>query len=504
MRTQSPRRHGFKSSFPRLMLAALCALLAVSRLPSAAASQGDRSPEYQQCVESCVKDQCSSNPNWDDGMAATTHLPFILQATGWTCQDDCRYHCTHRVTNDANDRVKHIREEAEAAVRALAAASEQDGSQGRGGMSRAAQAAKVEELVQSRLAQLRPVQKQMVQYHGKWVFIRVLGAQEPLSVLFSLLNLRVHALAVMRLRAELPELFPLKVIYVLHALVSCNAWIWSAIFHARDKPFTERLDYFSAGAAVLSGFFFSLCRLFRWGPSHPRFTLLARGCGAALVLHVLYLSIGRFDYSYNMTANVLVGALHSLLWLVYSFNPAVFAARPAGNVRPLSRRIDERPPNQIGGGGSPPMPVISAGAAAPTSRAARRKLQLIVGLLVLATSLELFDFPPLMRALDAHALWHLATVPIASMWYDWLIDDARECVSSGWWAGEGLRDPALDVAPHVAVAIERARQYAVQTTQSGHAVGVQLVNRLAALRTNSEREVEKAKELHVRSGSGVV
>jgi hypothetical protein len=46
------------------------------------------------------------------------------------------------------------------------------------------------------------------------------------------------------------------------------------------------------------------------------------------------------------------------------------------------------------------------------------------------------DFPPWGRVVDAHALWHLATVPIAVMWYDFLVLDALD---DGWWRG---RQPA--------------------------------------------------------------
>lgn len=46
-----------------------------------------------------------------------------------------------------------------------------------------------------------------------------------------------------------------------------------------------------------------------------------------------------------------------------------------------------------------------------------------------AMSLELLDFPPLGRILDAHALWHAATVPIGVLWYDFLIEDALD---DGW------------------------------------------------------------------------
>ena len=31
--------------------------------------------------------------------------------------------------------------------------------------------------------------------------------------------------------------------------------------------------------------------------------------------------------------------------------------------------------------------------------------------------LEVFDFPPILWILDAHALWHAGTVPVSILWY---------------------------------------------------------------------------------------
>jgi len=402
-------------------------------------SQGDRSPEYQKCVEACKLDSCYVDPKWDDGTAHYTKLPFVLRITGWNCLDDCRYHCTHRVTNEAHDRVTRIREGSKQIVESEAVKE---------GWSKAEQRRKVDELVNLRLAALRPVEKKMVQYHGKWVFIRFLGAQEPMSVLFSLLNFHVHFKALSPLRKQVSDVFPLKLIYILHALLSCNAWLWSAIFHTRDKNLTERMDYFSAGSVVLGGWFIAVCRLFRFGPDSRAFDLLAKGCGAAFAMHVIYLSLGRFDYGYNMKVNILFGMSHSLLWLLYSVQPQIFSK--------FSSRLERYNPNRLrnspasptiasstllhSNGGSPPVPVSTPLSLPPSSsRKQKRQLQKIILLLILATCLEIFDFPPFWRAVDAHSLWHLATIPLAKMWYTWLIEDARECTGTGFWIGEGLR-----------------------------------------------------------------
>lgn len=258
---------------------------------------------------------------------------------------------------------------------------------------------------------------------------------------------------------------PLAQVYLAHAFISCNAWTWSAIFHARDKSFTERMDYFSAGAAILSGFFFTIARLFRMAPQDPRFSLSLKICGAALALHILYLSLAsRFDYSYNMTVNVLLALGHNLLWLAYSLVPGFF---PDGSKDPYyATRAALRAHKPGSGlttpnGGSPPAPVSSKVQLPSTSKKARRRLRLIVLLLTLAACLEILDFPPLLRALDAHALWHLATVPIAAMWYDWIIEDAQECVSNAFWIGEPLREEVL-AGPWLG-ALQKARAWARQT-----------------------------------------
>lgn len=38
-------------------------------------------------------------------------------------------------------------------------------------------------------------------------------------------------------------------------------------------------------------------------------------------------------------------------------------------------------------------------------------------LILVVASLEIFDFPPLLWTFDAHALWHLATVPLQILIY---------------------------------------------------------------------------------------
>ena len=128
--------------------------------------------------------------------------------------------------------------------------------------------------------------------------------------------------------------------------------------------------------------------------------VLAIACTVAYIAHVSYLTLlPRFDYAYNMAFNLVVGMAHNLLWLCYALPAAVsFIHRfPA---RPKSYR-----PGYVW------------------------KAACFVLLTTAATALELFDFPAWFRVIDAHALWHLSTVPIAGFWYEFLIQDALD---PGW------------------------------------------------------------------------
>jgi hypothetical protein len=37
---------------------------------------------------------------------------------------------------------------------------------------------------------------------------------------------------------------------------------------------------------------------------------------------------------------------------------------------------------------------------------------------------QVFDFPPWRNLIDAHAVWHAGTIPLAYLWYSFLTDDA--------------------------------------------------------------------------------
>ena len=220
----------------------------------------------------------------------------------------------------------------------------------------------------------------VVQYHGKWPFKRLLGIQEPFSVLFSLLNLLAHRQGMARVREQIPARYPLRPWYIALGYFGLASWTFSMIFHTRDFSITEKMDYFAAGASVLYGLYYSPIRIFRLDKREAIRQSILRAwtalCVALYLAHVAYLTIWRWDYTYNMAANVAVGVVQNLLWSGFSIY----------QYRKLQKTWTVWP-------------------------------GMIVAWLIMAMSLELFDFPPFWGMIDAHSLWHLGTVIPTVWWY---------------------------------------------------------------------------------------
>lgn len=223
----------------------------------------------------------------------------------------------------------------------------------------------------------------MVQFHGKWPFYRFLGMQEPFSVLFSLLNFLAHQSGLAKVRASIPESYPLRRFYVLLAHFGMASWVFSMIFHTRDFQLTEELDYLAAGASVMYGLYYAAVRIFRLDRSAPGTRSVLRVwtvlCVGLYVAHVVYLKAFTWDYTYNMAANVVIGIIQNVMWSWFSWD----------KYRSSGRAYTTWP-------------------------------GLAVAWVVLAMSLELLDFPPWLGCLDAHSLWHLGTVAPTILLYKYV------------------------------------------------------------------------------------
>jgi hypothetical protein len=103
-----------------------------------------------------------------------------------------------------------------------------------------------------------------------------------------------------------------------------------------------------------------------------------------------------------MIANLIIGLIHNFLWLIFAIPNSLLQKLGPGS-EPDTLRAE---------------------------RASRRyphayKAAIFVALTIAATSLELLDFPPWQRTIDAHSLWHLSTAPIIPYWYSFLIEDSK-------------------------------------------------------------------------------
>ncbi|KIN04548.1 hypothetical protein OIDMADRAFT_191664 [Oidiodendron maius Zn] len=300
-------------------------LLSILFISRANASIGDKLPEFQRCVEVCKHENCPS-----------TAIPFFHRLLLWDCPAECDYTCQHIITTQ-------------------------------------------------RVADDIPI----VQFHGKWPFYRFLGMQEPFSVLFSLLNFLAHRNGLAKVRAAIPESYPLRPYYVLLSYFGMASWVFSMIFHTRDFQLTEELDYLAAGASVLYSLYYTPIRIFRLDQGGKKtksvlkaWTILCIGLYAG---HVIYLKGFAWDYTYNMAANVAVGIIQNIMWSWFSWE----------KYRTSGRTWTTWP-------------------------------GLTVAWIMLAMSLELLDFPPWLGCLDAHSLWHLGTVAPTVLWYNFLLKDAQD------------------------------------------------------------------------------
>lgn len=94
--------------------------------------------------------------------------------------------------------------------------------------------------------------------------------------------------------------------------------------------------------------------------------------------HFAHLSVGSFDYAYNMKANVCTGVIGGIGWIGW-----------------CSLRHKHRP--------------------------YAWKMFAFQLLAAASLSLELLDFPPILWTFDAHSLWHLSTAPLTILLYRWVV-----------------------------------------------------------------------------------
>lgn len=215
-----------------------------------------------------------------------------------------------------------------------------------------------------------------VKFFGKWPFRRVFICQEILSSVHSIFN-AIPYMILLSWRS-----FRSWDSFTVYALIMTIMWSASAVFHCRDTWLTMHVDYFSAFGGILTN---------GWFPLYMMLSNRARIYQTTLTIvmwlaHASYMTIVKFDFDLNMKIAVIMGLYANSMWTVWY----------------MKNRGKQRPYAWL----------------APFNA------WIIVPMFLL---MEANDFPPttLFGLADAHAYWHLATVPVSVLWAVFLWRESR-------------------------------------------------------------------------------
>ncbi|CAF0880636.1 unnamed protein product [Brachionus calyciflorus] len=298
----------------------------------AQASLGDQSDIFNYCLDKCFERNCTQRLAKNDHKTSyELTQPFYLKLLGWDCESECKYVCMWKTVRDFK---VYYKEEAP-------------------------------------------------QFYGKWPFVRILGIQEPASAIGSLFNFMANYFMIKKMRKKMPKNSPFKQLWYFFGFICLNTWFWSAVFHTRDTPFTERMDYFSAFLLVLTQFNTFFVRFWKLDNKNNSLMYLINSISILFyVYHCNYLSSVHFDYGYNMSMNILVGLLNSFFWLAW-----------------CAWRYFKENVKYVW------------------------KCAFSIILFDVLIVFEVFDFRPLWWSIDSHAMWHLSTIVLPYFWYNFIIDD---------------------------------------------------------------------------------
>lgn len=300
-------------------------------------SDGDENVQFQVCLMNCIEDSCPRP------------LPLSLRLFWWTCEDDCKYQCMWSKNS----------------IHSFSTLSQQQQQQP------------------------TPTMK----YYGKWPFKRMIGIQEPASVLFSILNGASHLVGwrfILGSRIKERPQYWMNSCYIRYFWTGIIVWTCSAIFHSRDTWLTEKLDYFAAGWSIFMWLHLSVCRtwpIVNQLVQQRLFWLIISG----YLVHVCKMLFHRFDYGYNLVVMCVIGMIGQVMWIYWTINNN----KSVGNAESGEKNCQYR-----------------------------YLIPWIIGLFTISTAvLEVGDFPPIWDVFDSHSLWHLSTIPLTFMWYLVFADD---------------------------------------------------------------------------------
>ena len=224
----------------------------------------------------------------------------------------------------------------------------------------------------------------VVKYYGHWPFVRIFGFQEPASALFSAMNCLPHIYNTLfrRYRFWKPQ-YPMSNFIILHSIISVFTWAASTLYHYHRTELSERVDLCSAFLFISFSTWMAMYNLISLQDRHFIFQISSAIFYFTLVLFQIFRIWNRTcTFTEHVHLSIFLVICHSTLWMLWAF---------------LSD--------------------------APWSL---KKHCITLQICLLAAGLfEIFDFPPIYDILDAHAVWHAATIPIGFSWYNFWSEHSK-------------------------------------------------------------------------------
>lgn len=208
-----------------------------------------------------------------------------------------------------------------------------------------------------------------------------LGMQEPASCIFSFAGFLIHLDNYFKFRAIVsryktyPYAWCIDTYHFLWMFTAFSAFL----FHWHETKLNEKADYYGVLCACYFGVWFGCMRLFHMRPD----STLAIVIGAPvfmLVSYVMYyMNTVVFDYGYHNKVCAIGLVLHAIF---------------LGSISIRDRRA------------------VHA-----------RYTIYTHALLFSCSSFELLDFKPILQIFDGHSLWHLSSIPVAALLFEFFRAD---------------------------------------------------------------------------------
>jgi len=158
---------------------------------------------------------------------------------------------------------------------------------------------------------------------GRWPMKRVGIFEGFCSAFLCLLSVILYSIYLIRYRNSLKSFhtisqgkYGFEGLFQVYYLFWIITFLCAALFHTKDTPLTERLDYYSAFAAIIYSVYTTYVRVL-WITKRSLRLAFAAPFLIYLMYHIWYMQFVSFDYGYNMIMGSIFGAAHVLAWFTW-------------------------------------------------------------------------------------------------------------------------------------------------------------------------------------------